>query len=79
MIFVVITLGVVLLVLYFGKSALSRQFGKEVKAVFADGINISAQVYHLDQLAGLPPPVRRYFELVLKAGQPYISFARMTH
>jgi hypothetical protein len=33
----------------------------------------------VEQLAGLPTPVQRYFKLVLEDGQPYIGNVSFTH
>jgi hypothetical protein len=36
-------------------------------------------MYTKEQVLGLPDPVQRYLKHVLKDGQPYISYARITH
>lgn len=54
-------------------------FRKEVKTLFSQSRNISTQVFRKDQLEELPEPVQRYFNLVLKEGQPYLSYARIRH
>jgi hypothetical protein len=70
----------VLLLLYFaGKTAMSRQFDNEVKTLFAQSKPVTGQTFSYTQLSGLPEPVQRYFKHVLKDGQPYISYARITH
>ncbi|MDB5263488.1 MAG: hypothetical protein JWQ14_2771, partial [Adhaeribacter sp.] len=58
---------------------LKNQFDKEVKLLFSEAETISNETFSHDQLTGLPEPVQRYFKLVLKDGQPYISYARITH
>jgi len=70
---------VVLVVLIIGKRNLSMQFSKQVKTLFAQSENISNQTFHKSQLDGLPEPVQRYFKHILKEGQPYTSYARLTH
>ncbi len=58
---------------------LSIRFNKQVKDLFAQSKNISNQKFSCRQLVGLPEPVQRYFNHVMKEGQPYISNLRMTH
>jgi hypothetical protein len=72
-------IGLLLFTLFIGKINLSIQFSNQVKTLFAQSKNISDQTYHKSQLDTLPEPVQRYFNLVLKEGQPYISYVRMTH
>lgn len=69
----------ILLVLLIGKLNLSGTFNGRVKTLFAQSINIGHQQFHKAQLDHLPAPVQRYFNLVLKEGQPYISNVRMVH
>ncbi|CAN5442069.1 hypothetical protein BH10BAC2_BH10BAC2_36300 [soil metagenome] len=71
--------GLLILTLIIGKINLSIRFNKEVKELFSQSKNISNQLFNYKQLAGLPEPVQRYFKHVLKDGQPYISYARITH
>lgn len=71
--------GLLLLTLIIGRINLTIQFSKEVKELFAQSINISNKIFQRKQLAALSEPVKRYFNLVLKDGQPYISFARIKH
>ncbi|MGZ5191574.1 MAG: DUF6544 family protein, partial [Flavisolibacter sp.] len=40
---------------------------------------ISDKAFYQQQLVDLPEPVQRYFKYILKDGQPYISYARITH
>jgi hypothetical protein len=78
----IITLTIIatlILVFTGGKIKLSRQFGNEVKILFANSKPISGQTFSYGQLAGLPEPVQRYFKLALKEAQPYISYARITN
>ena len=75
-IFIVATLA---LILIGGKLFRSFQFKNEVEELFAQSNNISAKTFSYEQLSGLPEPVQRYFRHVLKDGQPYISYVRLTH
>lgn len=79
MLIILYVIGTILLILLAGKMYLSFQFNKEVKQLFSLSKNISDKVYHQEQLKDLPEPVQRYFNHVLKYGQPYISFARIKH
>jgi hypothetical protein len=72
-------LGVVLIILITGRFNLYIQFNKEVKELFKQSGNISDKIFNHQDLYHLPEPVQRYFKYVLKAGQPYISFARIKH
>jgi hypothetical protein len=47
--------------------------------LFSLSKNISEKTFHYSQLLGLPAPVQRYFKHVLVDGQPYVSYARITH
>lgn len=55
------------------------KFSKDVKALFSVANDVSTKTFSYQQLEGLPPPVKRYFQHVLKEGQPYISNARLRH
>ena len=72
-------LGTLALTFLVGKAVLAFRFKKEVSQLFANASDISNKIYKQKELAGLPEPVQRYFKLVLKEGQPYISYVRMTH
>jgi hypothetical protein len=72
-------LGFLLLLLLAGRINLSIKFSTQVKKLFAQSKTISDKVYHKNQLDSLPKPVRRYFNHILKDGQPYISFARIKY
>jgi hypothetical protein len=50
-----------------------------VKLLFSQSTSISKRRFFYEQLTGLPEPVQRYFKHVLKEGEPYISYARITH
>jgi len=80
--FMIITLaivGVVLTILFIGKINLSIKFRNQVKELFAQSTSISNQRFYKNQLVGLPDPVQRYFNHILKEGQPYQSCARIKH
>lgn len=62
-----------------GKINLSIEFNKQVKQLFAESKSISEQRFQKNQLDSLPEPVQRYFNHILKDGQPYISYARIKH
>jgi hypothetical protein len=72
-------IGLFAIILIGGKINLSFQFSREVKELFSQSKNISANKFSYQQLADLPEPVQRYFRYALKEGQPYISFARIKH
>ena len=74
--FIVATL---VLILIGGKLYHFFQFKNEVAELFSQSNNISAKIFKYEQLAGLPEPVGRYFRHVLKDGQPFISYVRLTH
>ncbi len=79
MIVLISAVVVTILVWLTGRIHFAVQFNNQVKTLFAQSENISNLKYHTSQLAGLPDPVQRYFKLVLKENQPYISYMRMTH
>ena len=72
-------LGLVSMAVLFGKINLSFRFYRAVKELFGQSKSISSLHFQTRQLEGLPEPVRRYFNLVLKDGQSYISRVRMKH
>jgi hypothetical protein len=47
--------------------------------LFSQSKNISDKTFHQVQVQNLPEPVQRYFKYILKEGQPYISYARISH
>src|ERR1700730_14213210 len=79
MIIIVSCIGFLVIILILGRINLSVKFSKEVKELFAQSKNISDKSFFQQQLYDLPEPAQRYFKHVLKAGQPYISYARITH
>ncbi len=72
-------IGLLILILIIGKINLAIKFGKQVNELFAQSKSISANQFHKKQLDSLPEPVQRYFNHILKEGQPYISYARIKH
>ena len=79
MIIILSIFGLIILTLIIGRINLSVQFSKEVKELFTQSENISGKIFQQNQIAELPEPVKRYFNHVLKDGQPYINFARIKH
>lgn len=79
MIIILSIIGLLVLILITGRIILSIQFSREVRELFVQSENISAKIFQRKQIAELPEPVKRYFNHVLKDGQPYISFARIKH
>ncbi|MBW8523756.1 hypothetical protein K0U91_00770 [Chryseobacterium chendengshani] len=78
-IILLIIIGTLLLVLLLGKVIMRLKFQKQVAVLYVNTKNVSDQIYHSNLLKGLPEPVLRYFKLVLKDGQPYISVIRLEH
>jgi hypothetical protein len=72
-------LGLLVLTLGIGKLNLANKFASAVKELFGQSKNISNKIFHKEQLDNLPEPVQRYFNHILKDGQPYISYARIKH
>ncbi len=62
-----------------GRLNLNLKFKKEVASLFSQSKPIQNKIFTYSQLIGLPEPVQRYFKLIMKEGQPYISYVRMTH
>lgn len=62
-----------------GRLNLYLKFTDEVAQLFSDSKDISSQKFTANQLAGLPVPVKKYFQHVLKEGQPYISDVHLVH
>ncbi len=79
MIVAIFIIGLIFIILIIGKINLSLRFNKEVKELFSQSKNISGKIFQQQQLYDLPEPVQRYFKYTLKDGQPYISYARITH
>jgi len=79
MIIILTLIGLIAVILIVGKINLSNQFSKEVKELFTQSEKISDKTFNYEMLLELPEPVKRYFTHVLKNGQPFISYARLTH
>jgi len=71
--------GFLLLTLLIGKLVLNTQFNNQVAELFSLSPNPTKKLFRKEQLQGLPEPVQRYFNLVLKEGQPYINYASIKH
>lgn len=69
---------VAIIILSIKKLLLDKQ-SKEIERLFTQSGNISDRKFYSRSLKGLPKPVQRYFKNVLKEGQPYISYIRLTH
>jgi hypothetical protein len=53
---------------------------KELRARLESGqMPIGSPVYRASEVIDLPPPVKRYFQTVLKDGQPMISGVKLAH
>lgn len=76
---VFLILGLLLLTIILGKINLSIKFRKQVKELFAQSKNISQHQFRKSQIDSLPEPVQRYFNHILKEGQPFISYVRIKH
>ncbi|WP_394758494.1 DUF6544 family protein [Flavobacterium sp.] len=73
-----IILAIIVLILLIGKIYFSIRFKNQVEKLFSN-VEKSNRSFSIKQLEGLPEPVQRYFNYVLKQGQPYINFVRLTH
>ncbi len=77
---VVLSISAVIIIAAIGKRiSFVNRFKSQVKELFSLSKRVSNQSFSVSQLDGLPEPVQRYFRLVLKEGQPYISYVRLTH
>jgi hypothetical protein len=68
-----------LITLIIGKINFAAKFNNQVEELFSQSKTTFKKTFSYQQLSGLPEPVQRYFKHVLKEGQPYISYARLTH
>lgn len=75
----VFTIGTIILILLIGRINLELNFKRQVTTLFLNSQSISSKKYSVSQLENLPEPVQKYFNYVLKDGQPYISSVRLTH
>ncbi|MCI3936292.1 hypothetical protein MQX03_03725 [Chryseobacterium aahli] len=76
---IITIIGILLLVLLLGKITMRLKFKKQIAVLYKNTEKISGQLYDSSLLNDLPEPVQRYFKLVLKDGQPYISSVRLKH
>ena len=72
-------IGVFVFIFIVGKVNIIIRFNNEVNELFAQSKSISDKTFSYKQLDSLPEPVQRYFKHVLKEGQTYISYVRLTH
>jgi hypothetical protein len=79
MVIAFLLLGLLLLVVILGKLNLAYKFKRDVKKLFSPSKPISGLRFHKTQLEVLPAPVQKYFNYILKEGQPYCSYARIKH
>lgn len=73
------SIGVIVFIFIVGKVNIIIRFNNEVNELFEQSKNISDKTFSYKQLDSLPEPVQRYFKHVLKDGQSYISYVRLTH
>lgn len=71
--------GLTVLLFFVGKINLAIRFRRQVRNLFSKSALIATKCFSRAQLTGLPDPVRKYFELTLKEGQPYISYVSLRH
>lgn len=74
-----IVLGTIALLFVLGKLNVSYRFGEAVKTLLAQSKSNAGQKFKPSQLNGLPVPVQRYFNHVLKLGQRSVDHIRLTH
>lgn len=79
MLYSLIFISAIGLIFIIGKINLSIKFSKQVKELFTESRSMSELRYHKSQLVGLPEPVQRYFNHILKDDQQYTSYARIKH
>jgi hypothetical protein len=79
MIITLTVVGFLIIIVIIGRVNLYTRFNKEVRKLFSESKNISKKKFSYQQLEGLPEPVKSYFKYILKNGQAYIDYTRMTH
>ncbi len=79
MILILSIVALIIVALTIRKLNVVNEFNKEVKRLFSQSKYISDKIFNYEMLQNLPEPVQRYFKHVLKNGQPYISYVRLTH
>nr|WKN34606.1 hypothetical protein K4G66_19730 [Tunicatimonas sp. TK19036] len=57
----------------------TQNYSQEVRQLFSLANDVSDNIFHYQQLEGLPQPVQRYFRHVLPDQYSYISTVRLTH
>ncbi|MDB5241024.1 MAG: hypothetical protein JWP57_1649 [Spirosoma sp.] len=62
-----------------GRWLVARQARRDVAHLLSQADTGPVQSYDPAQLADLSPPVKRYFQHVLKPGQPYVRTVRLRH
>ena len=79
--FAVIAFGVVILVALagYGNARWNAGTTQLLNRLDAAQVKTAPQFYNAQELLGLPDPVKRYFETVLKDGQPIITAATVQH
>ncbi len=78
-IIIIAVLAIIILILFLTGRYRSHKFYKqEIKALLEGARDLSGQEFSYEQLKGLPVPVQRYFRLVLKEGQSYVSTLYLT-
>ena len=79
MLVIIYIVSLFIAILVVGKISIAIKFKNRIKELFAVSKKDSGKVYKTEQILGLPNPVKRYFQLVMKDGQPYINNARLLH
>jgi len=79
MIIILSIASLIFIIFIVGKINLAIKFRSQVKELFAQSKSTTNRKFHTNQLESLPAPVQRYFNHILKDGQPYISYARIKH
>lgn len=72
-------LAVPVVALLVGRWLTARQTRQNVADLFSQVETGPVKIYDPAQLTGLPAPVQRYFQHVLKPGQPYVRSVRLRH
>jgi hypothetical protein len=79
MIIIISVVGLILILFIVGKINLAARFNKQVAELFSPSISSAGKSFKQEQIIGLPVPVQRYFNHVLKEGQPFINYIRFSH
>ena len=72
-------IGFIIVIFITGKINAIFKFRKQVKRLFSESKSVSNLKFSKEQIKNLPEPVKKYFNHILKEGQPYISFVRIKH